>query len=249
VVAAILAAGEPLARATLLAALAEEGIPTDGQRGYHMLLYCSLIGLTCIGPQREGAQTIALLSSWAPRQRELTRDEALAELAHRYFRSHGPATLQDFAGWTGLTLTDARRALELNDGRLVPSSFGEGGDRTWWATQETALRVAEGVATTHKALALPGFDEYMLGYKDRSLHGDASLLDRVVPGGNGVFRASVVRAGVAVATWTRTLRGDRVEVEVQPFRSLSATAQRELQRALETYASYLQRRLVVRLAD
>ena len=237
----ILASGQPVTRAAVLQGLSEAGIPTDGQRGYHMLAYSSLIGLTCIGPQQGGAQTFVLVSRWAPQQREFSREEALTELAFRYFRSHGPTTVQDFAGWSGLTLTDARRAVALNDGRLVTVDVAGEKPGEWWGTTESSAAVRDAATTPHATLALPGFDEYLLGYKDRSLHGDESLLERVVPGGNGIFRATIVRSGVAIATWTRTLVRDRVDIEVRPFTRLTGRARRETEQALGRYATYLQR--------
>lgn len=245
-VATVLSSGGPLPRKTILERLAAEGIPTDGQRGYHVLLYCSLVGLTCIGPQQGSAQTFALLSAWAPAQRELTREEALAELAFRYFRSHGPASLRDFAGWTGLTTGDARRAISLNDGRLVP--LGDAPDQAWITTTLAEI-IRDGLPERHETVALPGYDEFVLGYKDRSLHGDDTLLDRVVPGGNGIFRATIVRAGKVVATWTRTIKRDRVDISVEPFDSLSAKARVETTTALEAYADYLGRTARVSIAD
>jgi len=239
---ALLEDGEPRTRADILDALTAEGIPTDGQRGYHLLAYASLTGVTCIGPQREGAQTFALLSAWAPHQVELSRDDALVELAHRYFRSHGPTTVKDFAGWTGLTLADARRGVEGNAGRL--DRVGEGADAVWLTT-ELAEAIGDGRLADHGTLALPGFDEYVLGYKDRSLHGDESLLDRVVPGGNGIFRATIVRRGSVIATWTRTLVRDQVRIAVEPFAPLSGRARIDVDRALVAYAAYLGREPVI----
>jgi hypothetical protein len=69
-------------------------------------------GLICFGT-REGKQhTFVLLEEWVPKAKRLDRDEALAELARRYFTSHGPATLQDFTWWSGLLAADARRGVE-----------------------------------------------------------------------------------------------------------------------------------------
>lgn len=243
---AFLADGQPRTRRDVLDALTAEGIPTDGQRGYHLLLYASLTGLTCIGPQRDGAQTIALLSSWAPQQVQLTRDEALVELAQRYFRSHGPTTVKDFAGWTGLTLTDARRGVEGNTGRLA--RVGDGADAAW-LTPKLAEAIADGRLVGHGILALPGFDEFMLGYKDRSLHGDDALLDRVVPGGNGVFRSTVVSGGVVQGTWGRALTATSVKVTVDPFERVTSTGRSGLEQAFERYAAYLGRRLVLTVND
>ncbi len=242
----LLSGGGPKPRADLLAALADEGIPTDGQRGYHLLAYASLIGLTCIGPQRGSVQTIALLDEWAPQQVELSREDALVELAHRYVRSHGPAPLKDFAGWTGLTLADARIGLSGNEGRLT--RIGDGADALW-LTSDLAETLSSGEVVDHATLALPGYDEYLLGYKDRSLHGDEQLLDRVVPGGNGVFRATIVIRGSVVATWKRTLSPTRVHIEVEPFASLTKRQRAATEGALGTYAAYLERDPVIRFAD
>ena len=75
-----------------------------GQRGIHVLGQLAQEGLLCLGP-REGRQpTFVLLDDWIPRSRDLPREEALAVLATRYFASHGPATLQDFTWWSGLTM-------------------------------------------------------------------------------------------------------------------------------------------------
>lgn len=116
--------GGRLTRAAALASLQDAGLDTSGQRGYHLLWYASQVGVTCIGPMDGKEQTFVLLDQWAPRAGGLSPDDALVELAHRYFRSHGPATIKDFAGWTGLTLTAARAAVAGNAGRLVSAEFG-----------------------------------------------------------------------------------------------------------------------------
>ncbi len=178
----------------------------------------------------------------AARRSSCRETTALVELAHRYFRSHGPTTVKDFAGWTGLTLADARRGVEGNAGRL--DRVGEGADAVWLTT-ELAEAIGDGRLADQGTLALPGFDEYVLGYKDRSLHGDESLLDRVVPGGNGIFRATIVRRGSVIATWTRTLVRDQVRIAVEPFAPLSGRARIDVDRALVAYAAYLGREPVI----
>ena len=245
VIADVLGGGRVLSRADLLAALDDAGIATDGQRGYHLLLYSSQSGLTCIGPQRGPAQTFVLLDEWVPAPRILSREEARAELAHRYVRGHGPVSLRDFAGWTGLTLTDARAGLADNDGRLT--CVGTGADARWLTT-DLADAIAAGGLTDHEVVALPGYDEYLLGYKDRSLHGNATLLDRVVPGGNGVFRATIVADGVVVATWTRTLTARGARITVAPFAPLSRRLAAAAARSLERYAAFLGREATITIA-
>ena len=97
-------------------------------------------------------------------------------------------------------------------------------------------------------LLLPGFDEYLLGYKDRSLHGDERLLDRVVPGGNGVFRATIVADGAVAATWTRSLTTREVRIVVTPVQPLSRRLTTQAVEALETYADFLGRQARISFA-
>src|SRR5215213_6614289 len=104
--------GGRLTRPELAAALERSGIATDGQRLIHLLNRSALEGLTCYAARRGKQFTFALLDEWAPSGKSLTRDEALAELAGRYFESHGPSTLQDFVWGSGLTSVDARAGLE-----------------------------------------------------------------------------------------------------------------------------------------
>ncbi len=230
---AALTGGRRLTRAEALTTIDDAGVQTTGQRGYHLLSYAAHIGVTCIGPQQGSQQTFVLLDEWAPTPRRLTRSEGLVELAFRYFRSHGPTTVRDFAGWTGLTLTESRAAVAGNDGRL--HAIGSGPEARWAAIGSDG----DTDNGADSVLALPGFDELILGYKDRSLHVPEGMLDRIVPGGNGVFRSTIVADGIAIATWSRKLRADRVDITVEPFTHLTSRTMRAATTALEQYATYL----------
>src|ERR1044071_2360289 len=110
--------GRQLTRPELAAALERQGIATDGQRLIHLLNRSALEGLTCYAARRGKQFTFALLEEWAPSAGRLSREESLAELAGRYFGSHGPATLEDFVWWSSLTTADARAGLETARPRL-----------------------------------------------------------------------------------------------------------------------------------
>lgn len=235
---AALAGRQVLTRAQALATLADAGVDTTGQRGYHLLWFAAQTGVTCIGPQRGSDQTFVRLADWAPTQRVLARDDALAELLFRYVRSHGPVSLRDFAGWTGLTLTDARAAAVTNAGRLVPL---DGAREALWATTELAELLRGRTRPEHPVVALPGFDEFMLGYKDRTLHVPEGAMEAVVPGGNGMFRSTLVVDGVVAATWTRTLRAKRVDIVVEPLRALTGPQTAAAEASLARYAAFLGR--------
>lgn len=249
-----LAGGRRLTRAQCVAALAEAGIDHSGQRGYHLLWYASQVGVTCITPNVAGEQTFALLDEWVPDPVRLERDDALATMARRYFRSHGPASQRDFVGWTGLTAADAKRGIAAAADALVtvrvagqPMIMGrevlEASDERRCARPEPPPHGEPAAAT----LALPGFDEYMLGFKDRTLMMNPSDLDAVVPGGNGVFRATVVHAGRVAATWTRTVTRTRVTIDVHPLAARVGPAVRcAAEAALSSYGEFLGLPVVVR---
>ncbi|MEV4390004.1 winged helix DNA-binding domain-containing protein, partial [Micromonospora sp. NPDC049580] len=237
VLGAALVGGRRLTRAECLAALRAAGLSTDGQRGYHLLWYASVRGVTCVAPNVGTDQTFALLDEWAPEQRHLDRDEALALLAHRYVRGHGPVTAREFAGWSGLTLTDARRGLAAA-GELLSTVLVDGEPmHVDAALCDTALAGAR--APQADVLALPGFDEYLLGYRDRTLMLDPAHQAAVVPGNNGIFQATVVRAGRVVGVWKRTLGRAAVTVAIRPLTTLDAGERARVEQALGRYADFL----------
>ena len=237
-----LSGGAVLTRSQCLAALADAGIDASGQRGYHLLWFAAQSGVTCIGPQRGSDQTFVLLEDWAPQQNAPARDEALAELLLRFVRSHGPVPLKDFAGWTGLTMSDAKTALRSSAGSVVPVETEAG---QMCATTELADLLGAGTMRDHPVAALPGFDEFILGYKDRTLQVPAGAMDQIVPGGNGVFRATVVADGSVVATWKRTARKDTVTVEVEPIGSWSPELANAAEEALRPFAAFLGKQLAL----
>lgn len=227
--------GVVLTRAEALAVIADAGIDTSGQRGYHLLWFAAQSGVTVIGPQRGTDQTFVRLADWAPNQVVFTREEALAELFHRFVRSHGPVPLKDFAGWTGLTMADSKAAAAANDGRVVPVDTEAG---PMWATLDLVEALPD--LSAPPVVALPGFDEFVLGYKDRSLQLPPDGIQRVVPGGNGVFRATIAVEGKAVATWRRTMRAARIDIEIEPFEPpLSARLRKAAEAALARYGKFL----------
>jgi len=236
---AALAGGGRLTRSQCLATLRAAGVATDGQRGYHLLWYSSVRGVTCVAPNVGTEQTFALLDEWAPAPRRPERDEALATLAHRYVRGHGPVTARELAGWSGLTLTDARRGLAAAEGLSTVRVDGE-------PMHVDAALVDAALASPMRAdsplddvLALPGFDEYLLGFRDRTLMLDPAHQAAVVPGNNGIFQATVVRAGRVVGVWKRKIGRSAVTVTVQPLATLDAAARAGVERALGRYADFL----------
>ena len=238
VLGAALAGGGRLTRAQCTALLADHGIGTAGQLGYHLLWYASQRGVLCIAPNIGAEQTFVLLDEWVPDPCRPDREEALATIALRYFRSHGPSTRQDFAGWTGLTAADARRGIAGAGDQLAMVRV----DGTEMYLNPAALdNLPPPASRTGQVLVLPGFDEYLLGYKDRSLMLAEEHQQAIIPGGNGVFQATVVRDGMVIGTWKRTISKTRVQITVQPLVPLRKTDRIRIDKAFEEYARFIQR--------
>jgi hypothetical protein len=221
----------PLTRDELRAALERAGVPTHEQRLSHLLVDAELGGLVCSGPMKGASPTWALLDGRVPRARARTREAALAELARRYFASRGPATLEDFRWWAGLTAADAREAHALARHELEADDAD--GRALFW--------VESGGAGASDAL-LPPFDEFLIAYQDRRDVLDARHVKRLNAGG-GVIRPVVVHGGRVVGTWRRTLSrrraGDVVAVEPTWFGPAPTTVTRRFREHAARYARFL----------
>ncbi|MGY1783631.1 winged helix DNA-binding domain-containing protein [Geodermatophilus sp. SYSU D00698] len=211
---AALTGGRRLGRQALLATLADAGCDVAGPRGYHTLWYLSQTGTLVLGPTDDGDQAFVLLDEWVSAPRRLEREEALAELALRFFTGHGPATVADLVRWAGTTVRDARAGLAPVRDRLATVDVG---GTEAYLDPETPERLAACRADAEALHLLPGFDEVVLGYADRSCTVPPEFAERIVPGGNGVFRSTVVCGGQVVGTWRWTGRGAKRIAAAEPF--------------------------------
>ncbi len=222
----------PQRRSSVYEALEAAGIATGNQRGTNLLGRLSQEGLICGGPRDAKQPTFALLDAWVPQTTaKLTREEALAELARRYFASRGHATVQDLAWWSGLTQKDVRIAVELARPHLTEEAIDSA--RYWRAPKAVA---ADGPG--YKAYLLPPFDEYMVSYRDRSVPLDPAYGKRVI-GINGLFNPAIVIDGRVVGTWKRTLKKDGVSIVLDPFEPLGKTKLSAVRAAAKRYGAFL----------
>jgi hypothetical protein len=166
------------------------------------------------------------MDEWLPGGTELSGDEALAELARRYLRSHGPASVKDFAWWTGLTLTEAKRAAASVATEFDRASVD--GVEYW---HDPGVRARSG----SRAFLLPPFDEYTIAYADRSAVVDR---DRLAAVGYGIAPNLIIDGRLA-ARWKRTLTRDTVAIELDPSRPLTREEQELVPAAVERYARFL----------
>lgn len=230
--------GTTLTRDALLDAFQRAGVETSRNRGSHLLRQLAGETLLVFGPPatnpRSGAavQTFALLSEHAPDAEPRDRDDALHELAVRFFTGHGPATIHDLAWWSGLTVSDCRRAVTLAGDALAQDPAG----------RLTSAEHPPTPARRGDVRLLPPFDELLTGYRDRTAHLRDGDFARVVPASNGLFRPIVTVDGLVVGTWRRTLRTDgSVDVDIEPFEVLGDRVARAVDRRVDEYARFLGR--------
>ena len=229
-----------LTREELIAELNKAKIRTDQYRSGHLLMRAELDGIICSGKVRGNKlnettdssgrrQTYALLEKRVPNKRALSREESLNELAQRYFSSCGPATVKDFAWWSGLSMADARNALEM----IRPNFVSEVVDgKTFWFPNSFTDPPKQS-----SVLLLPAFDEFLIAYKDRSAaihHG----VEKQSVSENGVFRSTIVVDGLVTGLWKRTVEKDSLVVETKFFREHTKNEKREIQRAMERFARF-----------
>jgi hypothetical protein len=223
--------GRQLTRGAMYELLERARISTSGGRGLHILSQLAQEGLICFGA-REGKQpTFTLLEEWAPEAKTLERDEALAELARRYFTSHGPATLQDFVWWSGLKVSDARLGLEMSRPHLLQEIID--GASYWFSSSLSSAKAAS--PTAH---LLPSYDEYTVAYKDRSAALDPTDARRMISG-NGVFSPVIVVDGRVRGIWKRAIGKDAVVITRGLFDRLSGSETRAVEAAARRYEEFI----------
>ncbi len=195
-----------LTRGALKERMEAAGVPVDKSRGVHLLWRIGQEAISCFGPRQGKEYTFVLLDDWVRNRRDLTREEAISEATRRYFTSHGPATAQDFAWWSGLRMKDVRAGIASAD--LVEDTID---GATYYTGPDHATAAEDGV------YLLPSFDEYMISYKDRSAIIDPADIELVNRGLNGMFSPIVVIDGRIEGTWKRGLKANTVTVTPSAF--------------------------------
>lgn len=224
--------GGRLTRDELYGVFDKGGISPKGQRGYHLLWRAGLEGLICFGPHEGNLATFVLLDEWVPHDGpSLRREDALALLAERYCTGHGPATLQDFTWWSGLTVSEAKAGMTAAQSRLLHMVVG---GKEYFTAPNPGPEPGEPVA-----YLLPGFDEYILGYRDRSAMLDPAVAAKTVIGSNGMMLPTVVIDGVVAGTWKRTAGKGKLALRLHPFSPPGAVQKRLVTEAAERYGVFM----------
>jgi hypothetical protein len=246
--------GRHLTRAELAAALRAAKIEATGVRLQHILGDAELHAVICSGPRRGKQFTYALVDERAPRTlaRTLSGDEALAELTRRFFASHGPATMRDFVWWSGLTVADTKRGLDMLGRDVEQVSIDD--CKYWCAAAAPPSRTsASRTSASVSAHLLPNFDEFIVAYRDRTaIVGSSPPADptrkRSLTRGeptNHVFSHTLMLNGRLAGTWRRTLTADAIQIDLSLHRRLTRADSRALAAAADRYRAFMNKPVVM----
>jgi len=224
--------GKQLTRSELASAFRKAGINADGLRLGYFLMVAELEGLICSGARKGKQFTYALLEERVPPVKPLKRDEALAELTWRYFATRGPATLQDFTWWSGLTMTDARHGIELVKSQFVSEAVKD--QVYWFENLDSPAR--EKSPTAH---LLPNYDEYFIGFKDRSAIGEVAKRAGIKSDDPSFLAHIVILDGQVIGGWRRIITEKAVIIELNLIINLTNAEERAVAVAADRYGDFL----------
>ncbi len=227
----VLSGGNHLSREELKAELERAKISTGGNRLSHILANAELDGLICSGVEKRNKHTYALLAERVSKEKTFTRDEALAKLAKRYFESHCPATLKDYSWWSGLSLTEASRSLEMVKSDFIRETIG---GQTYWLIDSFSVPRIEKDST----YLLPAFDEFIISYKDRTAALPFKENNKSVFN-NGMFKPVILFKGRVIGIWKRTIRGENVILETEFFNLPRKTVKKAVAKASAPFGNFL----------
>ena len=224
--------GKTLTRVELATYLKRAKVPADGLKLAYLMMQAELDGVICSGPRRGKVFTYALLDERVPATKPKARDEALAELAKRYFASHGPATVRDFSWWSGMTAKEAQQAVDSVRPSLEESTIS---GLTHWSADDRSGGSTKSVV----AMLLPNYDEYLIAYKDRAAFVDEARAANVAARVGGALANHLIIDGRLAGGWSRTIKPNGVHIEVAPYKKLTPAQSRAVANAAECYGEFL----------
>ncbi len=222
--------GRQHTRDTLNEEFKKKKILAKGHRLSYIMMRAELDGIICSGAKQGNQFTYSLLEERVPAFNLKNRDEALAELTKRYFTSRGPATVKDLSTWSGLTLTDCRRGIELVKQYFIEKIIE---NETYYFPSEISLnnKQFQGI------YLLPIYDELIMGYKNR-----AAILEfrnSIKPAPIFSYGNTIVFEGQIIGTWKRTIGKKSIELECEFFKLLNKSQIRLFERAIDRYSEFM----------
>ena len=220
-----------LTRKDIYNELKSADISISNLRGIHILHRLALEGVICFGPRDGKQHTFVLLDEWIPKSNIMSRDNALGELALRYFSSHGPSTIQDFKWWSGLSDSEARIGLDKNKSKLISEDIN---NQTYWFS--SYMQNTDNLYPISQLL--PDFDEYIVGYKDRS-HLVNGISNNKMELNEFIFNPTIIVNGEIVGTWKRIFKSGTVNMVLNRYKSLNNEENKAIKKAAAEYGNFV----------
>jgi hypothetical protein len=227
---AALEGGKNFSRKELIREFVKAGFPTTDNMMAHLLVNAELEGVICSGLIKGSEQTYTLLEEKVPNRKTLDREEALATLAKKYFLSHGPATLRDFAWWSGLLVKDAKQGLEMNKKGLKAETVD---NETYWMPESNNITAQ----ISNMTLLMPAYDEMIISYRNREIIINAQDQKRSISV-NGIFRPTIMINGEVTGLWKKSVKNNRVLVEPELFRPHNQRELKSIAKASESVRNF-----------
>jgi hypothetical protein len=229
-----LSGGRHLTRDQINQEFLRQGVIASGPRLSYIMMNAELEALICSGPRVGKQFTYALTDERVPQVAPLTREESLAELTGRYFTSRGPATLHDFATWSGLKVIDCKAGISMIATKLSEEQIG---DKLYYRA-----RRQQKPSDVPRMMLLPIYDELIMGYKDRSAIGEYRKGLRPYP--KLRFPATIIWDGQIIGTWRKVAANKRLQTEFDFFRPLTVTQKKALKAALSRLKAFSDMELI-----
>lgn len=223
-----------LTRAALQKLLEKAKIKAEGQRLSYIMMRAELDAIICSGPRQGKQFTYALIAERAPNAKSLPKQEALAALTLRYFTTRGPATLNDYTTWSGLSMQDAKEGVKLLGNKLNTEQID---DITYIFGEHQAHTQPAG--KIQKTFLLPDYDEYAISYKDRTLLFGNRKSQANTKDDNPVFYHSLIVDGVAAGVWQKATNKKVVDVEITLTQKLSKLKHQAVDKAVKKYLAFV----------
>jgi hypothetical protein len=224
--------GRQLTRPELGKAFVQAGVDVRDLRLGYILMRAELDGLICSGAMKGKQHSYALIEEWVAPAKTLDRDEALAELGRRFFAAHGPAKVRDLAWWSGLTIADGKRAIELIRSELDLLEID--GEPFWFAGALDEVKLDP--STVH---LLPNYDELLIAYRDHAANWDPAVPKKLDPWDDRLNVHIIARNGRVVGGWRRIDHGKSLAIGAQLLAPLTESERVSMRQAADELSRFL----------
>jgi hypothetical protein len=208
-------------------------IKAEGHRLSYIMMHAELEGIICSGARQGNQFTYVLLDERIPVTKSKSMAEALAELTQRYFTSRGPATIQDFSTWSGLTIADCKKGIEFIKGKLLHETVG---NELYYFAEYPKKYPKKRTSKSISIHLLPIYDEYIMGYKKREAI--LQVYQNIKPKPALGYDSTIVSDGQIIGTWRRVIKPKHIDLQHKPFHPFTALQKIEFKKAVDRYQKF-----------